>query len=38
MFIGTVVGIFLVPGLYLIFETLSARLSRNKVQYEDDED
>ena len=38
MFIGTVVGIFLVPGLYLIFETLSARLSRNKVQYEDNED
>lgn len=38
MFIGTFVGIFLVPGLYLIFELLSERLNRNKVAYDDDED
>ena len=38
MFIGTFVGIFLVPGLYVIFETLSARLSRNKSRYDDEDD
>lgn len=38
MLVGTFVGIFLVPGLYLIFETLSTRLGRNKVRYEDDEE
>lgn len=40
MFIGTFVGIFLVPGLYLVFETLSVYLNRNKVSYleEDDEE
>ena len=34
MFIGTFVGIFLVPGLYLIFESWSAHLTRNKVSYD----
>lgn len=38
MLVGTFVGIFLVPGLYLIFETLSTCLGRNKVRYEDDEE
>ena len=39
MFIGTLVGIFLIPGLYVVFETLSVYLNRNKVSYlEDDED
>ena len=38
MFIGTFVGIFLVPGLYLIFETLSVYLNRNKVSYIDEDD
>jgi Cation/multidrug efflux pump len=38
MFIGTAVGIFLVPGLYLIFESLSVRLNRNKIRYEDDDE
>ena len=40
MFVGTFVGIFLIPGLYLAFETLSAYLNRNKVSYleEDDEE
>lgn len=36
MFIGTFVGIFLVPGLYLIFELLSERLNRNKVVYDEE--
>ncbi len=38
MFIGTVVGIFLVPGLYLVFETLSVRLNKNKMQYDEEDD
>ena len=40
MFVGTFVGIFLIPGLYLIFESLSVYLNRNKVSYleEDDEE
>ena len=38
MFVGTFVGIFLVPGLYLIFESLSARLAKNKKHSYDDED
>ena len=38
MFIGTLVGIFLVPGLYLIFESLSARLVKNQKRYYDEED
>ena len=37
MFVGTFVGIFLIPGLYVIFETLSSRLNRNKVNYDDEE-
>ena len=36
MFIGTFVGIFLVPGLYLIFESWSAHLNRNKVSYDEE--
>lgn len=37
MLIGTLVGIFLVPGLYVVFETLATRLKRNKsnLEYED---
>ena len=40
MFVGTFIGIFMIPGLYLIFETLSVYLNRNKVSYleEDDDD
>ena len=38
MFVGTFVGIFLVPGLYLIFESLSARFAKNKKHSYDDED
>ena len=38
MFVGTFVGIFLVPGLYLIFESLSARLVKNQKRYDDEED
>ena len=37
MLIGTFVGIFMIPGLYVIFETLSTRLNRNKVNYDDEE-
>ena len=37
MFVGTFVGIFLVPGLYLIFESLSARLAKNKLPYYDED-
>ena len=36
MFIGTFVGIFLIPGLYLIFETWSSRLNRNKKEYDEE--
>lgn len=35
MLIGTIAGIFLVPGLYVIFETLATRLKRNQTNYED---
>ena len=40
MFVGTFIGIFMIPGLYLIFESLSVYLNRNKVSYleEDDEE
>lgn len=40
MFIGTFVGIFLIPGLYVIFESLATRLRRGKTSYveEDDEE
>ena len=38
MFIGTFVGIFLVPGLYLIFESWSAHLNRNKVSYDEEDE
>lgn len=37
MFIGTFVGIFLVPGLYILFETWSSRLKTDK-KYDEDED
>ena len=37
MFVGTFVGIFLVPGLYLIFESLSAKLNKNKTNYYDED-
>lgn len=30
MLIGTLVGIFLVPGLYVVFESLATRLKRNR--------
>ena len=36
MLIGTIAGIFLVPGLYVIFETLATRLKRNQTSYEDE--
>ncbi len=41
MLIGTMVGIFLVPGLYVIFESLATRLRGNRPALEteyDDED
>ena len=40
MFIGTFVGIFLIPGLYVIFESLATRLRRGKTSYvkEDDDE
>ena len=38
MFIGTFVGIFLVPGLYLVFESCSAHLNRNKVSYDEEDE
>lgn len=38
MFIGTFVGIFLVPGLYLVFESWSAHLNRNKVSYDEEDE
>lgn len=37
MLIGTIAGIFLIPGLYVIFETLATRLKRNQISYEDEE-
>ena len=38
MFVGTFVGIFMIPGLYLIFESLSVYLNRNKVSYLEEDD
>ena len=38
MFVGTFIGIFMIPGLYLIFETLSVYLNRNKVSYLEEDD
>ena len=37
MLIGTIVGIFLIPGLYIIFEALETRLKGNKNSYEDED-
>ena len=37
MLVGTVVGIFLIPGLYIIFEALETRLKGNKKSYEDED-
>ncbi len=38
MFVGTFIGIFMIPGLYLIFESLSVYLNRNKVSYLEEDD
>lgn len=38
MFIGTFVGIFLIPGLYVIFESLATRLRRGKTSYVEEDD
>ena len=38
MFIGTFIGIFMIPGLYMIFESLSVYLNRNKVSYLEEDD
>ncbi len=37
MFIGTIVGVFLIPGLYVIFESLETKIRGNKKKYEDEE-
>lgn len=36
MLTGTLVGIFLVPGLYVIFENIGTRLRRTENRYDDD--
>lgn len=38
MFIGTFVGIFLIPGLYVIFESLATRLRCGKTSYVEEDD
>ena len=38
MFIGTFVGIFLIPGLYVIFESLATRLRSGKTSYVEEDD
>ena len=38
MLIGTFVGIFLIPGLYVLFETIETRLKGNQKKYDDDEE
>lgn len=38
MLIGTFVGIFLIPGLYVLFETIETRLKGNQKQYDDDDE
>ena len=37
MLIGTIVGIFLIPGLNIIFEALETRLKGNKKSYKDED-
>ena len=38
MLIGTFVGIFLIPGLYVLFETIETRLKGNQKKYDDDDE
>ena len=38
MLIGTFVGIFLIPGLYVLFETIETRLKGNPKKYDDDDE
>ena len=38
MFFGTFVGIFLIPGLCVIFESLATRLRRGKTSYVEEDD
>lgn len=38
MIVGTLAGIFLTPGLYMIFEGIETRLNRNKKRYYDEDD
>ncbi|AFL86044.1 hydrophobe/amphiphile efflux-1 (HAE1) family transporter [Belliella baltica DSM 15883] len=34
MLIGTLIGVFLIPGLYVVFETLNSKFKKNEVQVE----
>lgn len=36
MLVGTLAGVFLIPGLYMIFETIGTKLKSNKNIYEED--
>jgi len=31
MLIGTIVGVFLIPGLYVVFETLATKFKRKEI-------
>ena len=32
MFIGTLIGVFLIPGLYVVFETIDSRRKEKKAK------
>jgi HAE1 family hydrophobic/amphiphilic exporter-1 len=32
MLIGTVIGVFLIPGLYVVFETIDTKLKERKAR------
>ena len=37
MLVGTFVGLLLVPGLYVVFETVASKFKRNKTEQDDEE-
>ena len=38
MLVGTLIGLFLIPGLYVIFEKAGSRFAKNKVEEDEDDE
>jgi HAE1 family hydrophobic/amphiphilic exporter-1 len=38
MFIGTIFGVLVIPGLFILFQSLQERLSKHKIETIDDVD